>query len=97
MPRLLWYLCIEVKQVKREQHATEKDSHEGLRQTWKAFSFLSGVGIYLAAVIGICVYLGNLADEHLGLGMKGKFAGILLGFPIAIYSLYRQLKHSGTV
>ena len=83
--------------MNREKDPAKEDSHEGLRQTWKAFSFLSGVGIYFAAVIGICVYLGNLADEHLGLGMKGKFAGILLGFPIAIYSLYRQLKHSGTV
>ena len=83
--------------MKREKNPAKEGAHEGLRQTWKAFSFLSGVGIYLAAVIGICVYLGNLADEHLGLGMKGKFAGILLGFPIAIYSLYRQLKHTGTV
>ena len=74
-----------------------KAAHEGLRQAWKAFSFLSGIGIYLAAVVGICIGLGHLADEQLELGMKGKLAGILLGFPIAFYSLYRQLKKNQLV
>lgn len=67
--------------------------HEGWRQAWQAFSFLGGVGVYLVVVLGICVYLGSLADEYFSLGNRGKFVGILLGFPIAIYSLYRQLKN----
>lgn len=76
-----------------EKHS-QKDSnkHEGLRQAWKAFSMLSGIGIYLAVVVGICLYLGNLADDAFNLGIKGKLVGILLGFPVAFYTLYRQLR-----
>ncbi len=73
------------------------EKHEGLRQAFRAFSLLSGIGIYLAVVVGICLYLGHLADENLGLGFKGKLTGILLGFPIAFYTLYRQLKNNGIV
>ena len=71
--------------------------HEGLRQAWRAFSLLSGIGIYLAVVVGLCIGAGHLADEHLDLGMKGKLTGIILGFPIAFYSLYRQLKRNDVV
>ncbi len=70
----------------------DEQRQEGLRQAWKAFSFLSGIGIYFAVVVGICVYLGDLADGQWELGRKGKLIGILAGFPIALYSLYRQLK-----
>ena len=65
----------------------EKTKHEGLLQAVKAFSVLGGVGIYL----------GNLADETFALGAKGKFTGILVGFPCAIYTLFRQLKRMGLV
>lgn len=61
-------------------------------QAVRAFSILSGVGIYLAVVVGICLYLGIQADEHLGIAPWGRLTGILLGFPLAIYSLYRQIK-----
>ena len=71
----------------------EKDSkHEGLGQMWRAFSLLSGIGIYLIVVVLICLYLGGLADEYLNLGGKGRLIGIILGFPVAFYSIYRQLK-----
>ena len=60
---------------------------------WKAFSILSGVGIYLAVVVLICLYLGGLVDDFFGLGGKGRIVGIILGFPIAFYSIYRQLKN----
>ena len=66
--------------------------HEGIRQAVKAFSVLGGIGIYLVVFVGICVFLGNLADEKLGLGYMGKLAGILVGFPGALYRLYRQLQ-----
>ncbi|ERL04967.1 AtpZ/AtpI family protein [Mitsuokella sp. oral taxon 131] len=75
----------------------EKTKHEGLLQAVKAFSVLGGVGIYLVVFVGICVYLGNLADETFALGAKGKFTGILVGFPCAIYTLFRQLKRMGLV
>lgn len=69
-----------------------EERHEGLRQAVKAFSVLGGIGIYLVFFVGICVFLGNLADENLGLGYMGKLVGILIGFPGALYTLYRQLK-----
>ena len=61
-------------------------------QMAKAFALLIGIGIYFAVVVGICVYLGMLADDYLYLDGKGRLLGILLGFPVAIYSTYRQLK-----
>jgi len=64
---------------------------------WKAAAILSGVGIYIAAVIFICLYLGGLVDDYFGLGGKGRLGGIIIGFPVAFYSLYRQLKHNGFV
>ena len=70
---------------------------EGLRQAIKAFSFLSGVGIYLAVVVGLCVFAGSKVDEFFGISPCGKLAGILLGFPVAIYSLYRQMKKNDLV
>lgn len=70
----------------------EKIQREGLRQAVKAFSVLGGIGIYLVVFVGICVFLGNLADTQLGLGYAGKLTGILIGFPGAFYTLYRQLK-----
>lgn len=69
-----------------------EERHEGLRQAVKAFSVLGGIGIYLVVFVGICVFLGNLADENLGLGYMGKLVGILIGFPGALYTLYRQLR-----
>lgn len=67
-------------------------SHEGLRQAVKAFSVLGGVGIYLVVFVGICVFLGNLVDTQFAFGYTGKLIGILIGFPGAFYTLYRQLK-----
>ena len=64
---------------------------------WKAAAILSGVGIYIAAVIFICLYLGGLVDDYFQLGGKGRIGGIILGFPIAIYSVYRQLKYHGFI
>ena len=58
---------------------------------------LGGIGIYLVVFVGICVFLGNLVDENLGLGYAGKLVGILVGFPGAIYTLYRQLKQGNVL
>ena len=62
---------------------------------WKAAAILSGVWIYIAAVIFICLYAGGLVDEYFSLGGKGRLVGILVGFPLACWSVYRQLKHHG--
>ena len=66
--------------------------HEGLRQAIRAFSVLGGIGVYFVVVVGICVFLGSLADAQLGSAPYGRLAGILLGFPVGIYSVYRQLR-----
>ena len=39
-----------------------KEEPSGLRQAVKAFALLSGVGIYFVVFVGICLWLGNLAD-----------------------------------
>ena len=75
----------------------DRTKNEGLGQMWRAFSLLSGIGIYLIVVVLICLYLGGLVDEYLNLGGKGRLVGILLGFPIAFYSIYRQLKNGNTI
>ncbi len=64
---------------------------------WKAFAILSGVGFYLAAFMLVCLYLGGLVDDFFELGGKGRLIGIVLGLPLAFYSLYRQLKRNGFV
>lgn len=68
-----------------------------MNNLWKAAAILSGVGIYIVAVIFICLYAGGLVDDYFSLGGKGRVCGIVLGFPIAIYSVWRQLKHNGFV
>ena len=75
----------------------ENDEPSGLRQAVRAFALLSGVGIYFVVFVGICLWLGNLADATFALGYAGKLIGILIGFPGAIYTLYRQIKENGLV
>lgn len=71
--------------------------NEGLRQAVKAFSILGGMGIYLVVFVGICGFLGSLADSYYNLGNTGKLIGIIAGFPAAIYTLYRQLKGNSII
>ena len=59
----------------------------------RAFGLLSVVCIYFVVFLGIFLFLGKCADDFLGTGRVCTITGILLGFPAAIYSLYRQLKH----
>jgi len=66
----------------------------GLKQAVKAFSILGGVGIYIVVFVGICGYIGSLAGNYLQLGNAGIIGGIILGFPAAFYTLYRQLKNN---
>jgi F0F1-type ATP synthase assembly protein I len=66
----------------------------GLKQAVKAFSILGGVGIYLVVFVGICGYIGSLIGDFLQLGNAGIIGGIILGFPAAFYTLYRQLKNN---
>ena len=70
-----------------------KPPPSAMADAMRAFGLLSGVGIYLAVFLGIFIFLGKCADDFLGTGRVCTIAGILLGFPAAIYSLYRQLKY----
>ncbi|WP_297570271.1 AtpZ/AtpI family protein [uncultured Anaerovibrio sp.] len=64
----------------------------GLLKSLKTLGILGGIGIFFAVVVGICIFIGNLADEWLGFDYAGKLTGIILGFPVAFYLTYRQLK-----
>ena len=72
----------------------DKDS---IIKTLKAVSIFSGAGIYIACVVGMCLYAGMKADEFFSLSPYGKIGGIVVGFPVAIYTLYRQIKANGIV
>ena len=65
----------------------------GMAEALRAFGLLSGVGIYFLVFLGIFIFLGQCADDFLGSGRVCTIAGIILGFPAAIYSLYRQFKY----
>lgn len=75
----------------------DEEKKQGLMQAVRAFAILSGVGIYFVVFVGICLWLGIQADSLLGSHPAGKLIGILIGFPGAVYTLYRQLKHGGIV
>ena len=58
----------------------------------KSLGIFTGLGIYLAVFIGAFVYGGMYLDEAFELGHTCTLIGILLGVPLSIYSVYRQLK-----
>ncbi len=67
-----------------------------LRYVWAA-SYFVGIGISVAVTVLVCIWLGQQADEFFGIAPKGTIAGIFLGFPVAIYSIYHQVRlHFGT-
>ena len=74
-----------------------EDDKNSLLKTLKAVSILSGAGIYVACVVGLCLYGGMKIDEIFSLSPYGKLCGIIFGFPVAIYSLYRQIKTNGII
>lgn len=65
---------------------------EGFLQAIKAFSVLSGLGVYLAVTVGFTMFIGSLFDDCFDTHPYGIFSGIILGFPIAVYGLYGRLK-----
>ena len=77
--------------------AEEPQRHAGLRQAVRAFAVLRGIGIYFAVFVAICIFLGYEADIHFGLGHTGRLVGAIIGFPGAIYTLYRQLRSGNIV
>ena len=71
----------------------KKPMPSGMADAMRAFGLLSVVAVSLKNFLGIFLFLGQCADDFLGTGRVCTITGILLGFPAAIYSLYRQLKH----
>ena len=61
------------------------------RYAWAA-SYFAGIGISVAMTVALCVWMGQKADETFGIAPKGTIAGIFLGFPVAIYSIYYQVR-----
>ena len=61
------------------------------RYIWAA-SYFMGIGIYVATTVVVCIWLGKKADEFFGSAPTGTITGIFLGFPMAIYSIYSQVK-----
>ena len=62
-----------------------------LRRIWAA-SYFMGIGLSVAMTVLACIWMGMKADESFGIAPKGTIAGIALGFPVAIYSIYHQVR-----
>ena len=71
----------------------EKESRRKqlFRRLWVA-TYFTGIGTSIAATVLACIWLGRKADEVWGIAPKGTIAGIALGFPVAIYSIYYQVR-----
>ena len=69
------------KQPKRDGRKEHTDSDQtrygGLRQMVKAASLFFGLGFFLAANVGVCIWLGWKFDGYFGTAPKGILAGIL--------------------
>ena len=53
---------------------------------------LSSLGLYMGLCIGLCSYLGVLADRHWGTGTVGTLIGFLIGAAAAFYGLFREVR-----
>ena len=71
----------------------EKESRRKqlLRRLWVA-TYFTGIGTSVAVTVLACIWIGRKADEALGIAPAGTLAGIALGFPVAIYSIYYQVR-----
>ena len=83
------------KQPKRDEGKPHiergKIRYGGLRQMVKAASLFFGLGFFLAANVGVCIWLGWKFDGHFGTAPAGILTGIFLGFPVAILSLWKKM------
>ena len=69
----------------------EKARYGELRQMVKAASLFFGLGFFLAANVGICIWLGWKFDQYFQTAPKGIVTGIFVGFPVAILSLWKKM------
>ena len=68
------------------------ENYEELRRVVWAASIFFGLGIYLATTVGVCIWLGMKFDEFFGTEPNGLLTGIVMGFPVAIYSVYKKMR-----
>ena len=61
------------------------------RYAWAA-TYFTGIGISVAITVLACIWLGQKADAFFDIAPKGTITGIFLGFPVAIYSIYHQVR-----
>ena len=61
------------------------------RYIWAA-SYFTGIGIYLATTVVVCIWLGMKFDDFFDTAPKGRLAGIVIAFPAAIYSIYHKVR-----
>jgi F0F1-type ATP synthase assembly protein I len=76
----------------QQEKKDKKKKYEELRKLVWAASFFCGLGIYLAVTVGVCIWLGDHFDQWFQTEPVGRMAGIILGFPIAIYSIYKKIR-----
>ena len=48
--------------------------------------------VSVALTVLACIWMGQKADAFFDIAPKGTIAGIFLGFPVAIYSIYHQVR-----
>ncbi|MCR5030497.1 MAG: AtpZ/AtpI family protein [Selenomonadaceae bacterium] len=79
--------------LKKHNFASGRQSRRKLlfRYIWAA-TYFTGIGMSVAITVLACIWLGMKADEMFGTDPKGKITGIFLGFPVAIYSIYHQVR-----
>ena len=68
-----------------------KRRRDWFRYVWAA-SYFTGIGIYLATTVVVCIWLGMKFDDFFGTEPNGRLAGIFLAFPAAIYSIYHKVR-----
>lgn len=61
------------------------------KTTLQALGFVSGLGLYFAATIAVCIFLGKIADKYLECAPWGSLIGIIGGFFAGIWTTYKKL------
>ena len=61
------------------------------RNQWEIAAFISGIGIYFVVILAICIFLGRQAAELWSIRPFGTIFGIVIGFPIGFYSIYKKI------
>ncbi len=62
------------------------------KSTWETFAFISGIGFHFVITIGLCIFLGQKADDYFNSAPIGTLLGIILGVITAIYTAYKKIK-----